>query len=55
MASESLTGKNIVIPEEVTKFSTNEMGLFREATLVQDKVFGALERIIEKQDPSYKN
>ena len=55
MASEALTGKNIVIPEEVTKFSTNEMGLFREATLGQDKVFGALERIIEKQDPSYKN
>jgi hypothetical protein len=55
MASESLMGENIAIPEEVTKFSTDEMGLFNDAPIGQDKAFEALERIVEKQDPSYKN
>ncbi|MEE2998811.1 MAG: class II aldolase/adducin family protein [Pseudomonadota bacterium] len=55
LASESLMGKNIAISDEVTRFSTNEMGLFNEAPIGQDKAFEALERIIEKQDPSYKN
>lgn len=55
LASESLMGKNIAISDEVTRFSTNEMGLFNETPIGQDKAFEALERIIEKQDPSYKN
>jgi len=55
LASESISGNNINITDDATKFSTDEVGLFGDKPIGQDKAFAAMQRIVDEQDPSYKS
>jgi ribulose-5-phosphate 4-epimerase/fuculose-1-phosphate aldolase len=52
--TDSMPGENLVVSDEATRWSTQDSRLFGNEPVCGHDSFGALQRVIEAKDPSYK-